>query len=192
MRQPKGRLKLRHSGAPDNRASSRKAIWQICMKTMNVDIQSANKEMLDAINALVEAAIMTWDLPERVKRLTLSSYRYTVQDMLHLEIIVAKVDQAIAGVAAWEEADSNDTPDNKTALLLHGIYVDPDLHKSGIGTLLFQAAEQAVQEKGLDGLLVKAQSGTEAFFKKQGMIRLPVDDPNRHFANRFWKPSNPG
>jgi GNAT superfamily N-acetyltransferase len=162
------------------------------MKKVNVSLHSADNKMLDDINALIEAAIMTWNLPERVKRLTLPSYRYSEQDMLHLEMVIARVDQTISGVAAWEEADSNDTPDSKTGLLLHGIYVDPDLHNTGIGTRLFQAAEQAMQGKGLDGLLVKAQSGAEAFFEKQGMNRLPVDAPNRHYANRFWKAAKPG
>lgn len=169
-------------------------IWQsdmTHMKQTKVSLHSVDKKMLDDINALIEAAIMTWDLPERVKRLTLPSYRYSEQDMLHLEMVIARVDLTIAGVAAWEEADSNDTPDSKTGLLLHGIYVDPGLHKTGIGTRLFQAAEEAMQEKGLDGLLVKAQSGAEAFFEKQGMSRLPVDDPSRHYANRYWKPGNP-
>jgi hypothetical protein len=67
---------------------------------------------LDAANAVVEAAIMTWDLPERVKRLSLASYRYNVHDLEHLTIMGAlDAAEAIVGVAAWEPASAADTPD---------------------------------------------------------------------------------
>jgi predicted N-acetyltransferase YhbS len=155
---------------------------------MNTQIHSADKTMLGSINSIIESAVLSWDLPDRVKRLTLPSYRYTELDMQHLELMVAITDQTIVGVVAWEQADSKDTPEGKTGLLLHGIYVDPKCHRQGIGTRLFQAAERAVREKRQDGLLVRAQAGAEGFFVKQGMIRLPVDDPKRHYANRYWKP----
>lgn len=157
------------------------------MNQNDIGLHFADRNELDAINHVVEDAVLSWDLPDRVKRLSLPSYRYTALDLLHLDIIVAEISQAIVGVAAWEPADPGDTPDGRNALLLHGIFVTADWHGAGIGTLLFQAAEQATHEKGLDGLLVKAQAGADGFFKKQGMIKLPVDDPNRHLENRFWK-----
>jgi predicted N-acetyltransferase YhbS len=110
-------------------------------------------------------------------------------DLEHLEIFVAQIGQKTVGVVAWEPADINDTPNHTKGLLLHGLYVDPDTHLQGIGTRLFQAAERAVQDQGLNGLLVKAQSGAEGFFKKQGMTRLPVHNPERHYVNRYWKPA---
>ena len=131
---------------------------------------------------------MTWDLPERVKRLALPSYRYTSTDLEHLEMVVAEDDrQATMGVAAWEPADAKDIPAGHTALLLHGIYVDPSYHHQGIGALLFQAAERAVRKRRRDGLLVKAQEDANGFFIAQGMSSLQVEDPLRHYANRFWK-----
>lgn len=131
---------------------------------------------------------MTWELPERVKRLSLPSYRYNGIDFDHFEMVVAEDDQqAITGVAAWEPADAKDAPAGQTALLLHGIYVDPCYHHQGIGGLLFQAAEHAVRKHHCDGLLVKAQDDANGFFIAQGMNRLPVEDPLRNYANSFWK-----
>ena len=132
--------------------------------------------------------MMTWELPERVKRLSLPSYRYTGVDFEHLEMVVAENNRhTTIGIASWEPADVKDTPTGHTALLLHGIYVDPSYHHLGIGGLLFQAAERAVRNHRCDGLLVKAQEDANGFFISQGMNRLQVEDPLRHYANRFWK-----
>jgi predicted N-acetyltransferase YhbS len=150
-------------------------------------IRPASKTDLDAINRIIEAAIMTWDLAERVKRLTLPTYKYNEMDLQHLEIVVAEQSGTIVGVAAWEQANSIDAPKGKTALLLHGVYVDPEHHRQGIGSLLFSAAEQAVSKRRLDGLLVKAQKGSEPFYIAQGMRKLAVEDVKREFENRYWK-----
>lgn len=131
---------------------------------------------------------MTWELPERVKRLSLPSYRYTRADFDPLEMVVAEDDRhATLGVASWEPADAGDAPAGRTALLLHGIHVAPAFHRRGIGRLLFQAAEHAVRKHRCDGLLVKAQKDATGFFIAQGMSALPVDDARRDYANRFWK-----
>lgn len=131
---------------------------------------------------------MTWALPERVKRLSLPSYRYDSLDFDHLEVVVAEDDkQHIIGIAAWEQADPRDIPTGHTALLLHGIYVEPSYQRQGIGHQLFMAAERAVHRRQYGGLLVKAQNGANGFFVSQGMNRLETEDPKRHYANRLWK-----
>ncbi len=118
----------------------------------------------------------------------MSSYRYTAADFSHLVIVVAEDDQHnIIDIAAWELADAKDAPKGLTALLLHGIYVDPSHHRQGIGRRLFLAAEQAICNHHCDGLLVKAQEDAVGIFIALGMNRLPVEDPLRHYANRLWK-----
>ena len=155
---------------------------------MNIKLRPAKLEDLEDINDVIEAAVMTWDIPERVIRLSLSSYRYTALDYKHLNMIVAEDERDnIIGVVAWEQADAKDAPEGKAALLLHGIYVDPTYHHRGIGRQLFQSADQAAQLHQFDGLLVKAQTSAEKFFIAQGMERLAVENVERDYANRFWK-----
>ncbi len=154
---------------------------------MHVNIRRANKTDLDSINSVLEAALMTWKLPERVKRLSIPSYHYTAIDFEHLELVVAENNQQnIVGVAAWERANAKDAPAEKTALLLHGIYVEPAYHLKGIGRQLFKAAEAAVRRYNFDGLLVKAQEDASGFFIMQGMNKIQVNDPMRDYENRFW------
>ncbi|MEJ2308115.1 MAG: GNAT family N-acetyltransferase [Gammaproteobacteria bacterium] len=158
------------------------------MHPPHIHIRPAGVAELDAINRVIEAAVMRWDLPERVKRLSLPSYRYDAMDFKALQIVVAQQDDQIVGAAAWEDADPDEAPAGATALLLHGIYVDPDCQRQGIGRLLFRAAEEAARAHGMGGLLVKAQESANGFFHAQGMHRLEPADPARHYANRFWKP----
>lgn len=160
------------------------------MPASNLAIRTADQADLDAINRVIESAVMTWDLPERVKRLSLPSYRYDCVDLEHLDIVLAEAGRhGIIGVAAWEPVDDKAHPAGSRALSLHGIYVDPTCHHQGIGTLLFRAAEHAVCEGGYDGLLVKAQAGSTGFFSAQGMERLKAGAFPDQYANRFWKPA---
>lgn len=135
------------------------------------------------------AAVMDWQLPERVKRLALPSYRYNELDLDHLEVLVAgTADGAILGVAACEPASPAELPAQRTGLLLHGIYVQPGEQGQGIGRLLLQAIEALVRQRSLDGLLVRAQPDARGFFEGQGMTLLDSGDPARNYQYRYWKP----
>lgn len=150
------------------------------------ELRPAGSTDLPALNAVIEAAVMGWHLPERVKRLALPSYRYTEHDLDHLELWVAQAPRGIVGVIALEPADERELPDGKHGLLLHGLYVHPDHQHQGIGTRLLQFAEQQVRKRKLDGLLVRAQSAAGDFFSRHAMRLLPADDA-RDYQNRYWK-----
>lgn len=143
---------------------------------------------LDAVNAVIERAVMTWDLPERVKRLSLPLYRYDQHDLQMLDAMVFESGGGrVAAVAAWEPAEASDLPEGLSGLLLHGLYVDPELEGNGLGTRLLEAAEHAARERGADGILVKAQRDAEGFFLSRGFDRLPVRDLDRDYPHRIWK-----
>ena len=157
------------------------------MSSPDIHIRPAREADLEEINRIIEAAVMTWHLHDRVKRLSLPGYRYSSLDLEHLEIVIAEDKwQHTLGVAAWEPAEDGDAPAVNKALLLHGIYVDPPQHHRGIGRLLFSTAEHAVCSQAYDGLLVRAQQGANGFFIAMGMEKLRVDNPVRQYANRFW------
>ena len=126
---------------------------------------------LDAINRVIERAIMGWRLAERVKRLSLPLYRYDQHDFDALELHVALAD----------------LPAGRTGLLLHGLYVDPEAQHQGIGSRLLNAAEETARRQGLDGVLIKAQRDAEPFFLAAGWQRLAVDETGRHYPHRLWK-----
>lgn len=156
--------------------------------TAGLRIREASAAELTIINGVVERAVMTWKLPERVKRLALPSYRYHAHDLNYQRMLVADLPRAgIVGVAALEEADSRDLPVAQTGLLLHGLYVDPAWQGQGIGSRLIEAACVVCRETGHAGLLVKAQPDAAVFFQSRGMLRLAVKDPERDYPYRYWK-----
>lgn len=153
-----------------------------------VHLRRAGTDDLTALNALIERAVMTWQLAERVKRLSLPSYLYHPHDLDHLHIeVVEDAKHTLNAVAAWEPANPRDLPAGQRGLLLHGIYVDPAHLRQGIGSRLLDAALTAAQAQGFDGLLVKAQAEANGFFERQGMQRLPITDPSRDYPHRYWR-----
>lgn len=153
---------------------------------MNVHIRQAAISDLPDINRLVESAVMNWEMPERVKRLSLPSYQYDDQDFLHMKIYIAENDeQKLVGVYALSDA----AIDNKSqsACLLHGIYVLPDFQRQGIGEALFADAEDHLKKTGGNRLLVKAQAGAIGFFQAQGMTERPVKNNVRDYPYLFQK-----
>lgn len=149
-------------------------------------LRPASTADLTALNAVVETAVMGWNLPERVKRLALPSYRYQPHDLGHLQLWVAESHGKIVGVAALEPADSRELPAHKRGLLLHGLYVHPDYQHQGIGTQLLEHVQQQAAEQGLDGLLVRAQNNAGGFFASHGMELLGGED-DRNYQFRYWK-----
>jgi predicted N-acetyltransferase YhbS len=155
---------------------------------MQATLRQAGPDDLPAINRVVEAAFMTWDLPERVKRLSLPSYRYDGMDLRHLDLVLAEREDEVLGVAAWEPAAAADCPPGQQGLLLHGLYVHPEHMRQRLGARLLQAARKAAVAQGYDGLLVKAHNDSVGFFERMGLQALPVDDAARHYDKRFWLP----
>jgi N-acetylglutamate synthase-like GNAT family acetyltransferase len=149
-------------------------------------IRHADSDDLDNINRVIDEAVMTWQLPERVKRLSLASYRYQALDLDHLQIQLAETDHTILGLAAVDD-EPVPVSDRGMGLLLHGLYVSPQHHHQGIGAELFEAIESLARQRQLDGILVKAQKDAVGFFEKQGMAKLPVENDARDYANRYWK-----
>lgn len=151
-----------------------------------------DSEQLDRINRVVAAAIGTWDLPERVKRISIPVYLYHESDLPHMQFVAARSGESdeIVGFAAVEEADPAEGP-ARGAMLLHGIYVDPRYLRGGIGSALLAAAEKLAASNGASGLLVKAQPDALPFFEACGYHKLPVTDRTRDYEHRFWKPLHP-
>ena len=159
------------------------------MNMQSLKIRSANKDDLNTINQVIEMAIKTWKLPERVKRLALPSYHYNEVDLAHYSIVLAEIDGRIIGVVAWDTA-LHEGPASKKALLLHGIYVHPEYQRRGVGKQLFDAAEDAARANKTDGIMVKAQIDAEGFYQSQGLSKLETQLPDQDYAIRYWKPLN--
>ena len=152
-------------------------------------LRKADSDDLGHINDVIAAAMDTWLLAERVKRISLPLYRYQPYDLEHLKIVVAEIGaSAIVGVAALEQGPASDFPCAQSASILHGLYVDPAHHGQGVGSLLLKRIEEIAALTDARGLLVKAQQDAVDYFAGRGFKTLPVKDESRDYPYRLWKP----
>lgn len=134
------------------------------------DIRKAELEDLPEINGVIAQAVMQWDLPERVKRLSIQSFSYDPVDFSHFEMMVAAGSTApedpplILGLCAW---DMTEAPD---VALIHGLFVKPEFQRQSIGTTLLHALEEKLKTQGVKTLSVKAQKDAVNFFLRQGFV----------------------
>ena len=152
-----------------------------------VSIRVGRSEDLDQMNRVVELAVMSWQLPDRVKRLAIPSYRYHDYDISSMTFYVAEdASNQVRGVAALEEVSAPLASDTR-AMLLHGLYVVPECHGQGVGKQLLASAEIHAHNQNVSGVLVKAQPEAASFFVQQGYEELEIEDARKDYQHRLWK-----
>ena len=131
-------------------------------------LRIAGQADLAAINRIVAQAMAGWDISDRVRRLSLPLYRYAEEDIEFLDLLVFER-EAIEGVAALEPREGG-------SALLHGIYVLPQQHRSGIGSRLLRSAESLALRRGFRDLRVRARPESVGFFAANSYRSLPGDE----------------
>ncbi len=146
---------------------------------------------LESVNEIIASCVQGWDLPDRVKRLSMNSYLYQADDIDFLVLYVSEDDNKIInGVIALQYDLSVNLPGKRRGLLIHGLYVSPDSRNQGVGRALTEVAMQRAREQGFEGVWVKAQADANAYFEHNDFEKLPVIDPQRDYPHRWWKPVN--
>ena len=149
-------------------------------------LRIAGRLDLPAINTVIDLAIASWGVAERVKRLALPIYRYRQEDLDHMWLLAAEaLDGVLSGVAALEEADSPDCPGPARGVLLHGIFVKPEAMGAGVGGQLLTASAGVAGALSYDGLLIKSVRQSRGFFERCGLQALPAANPN-DYPYRYW------
>lgn len=120
---------------------------------------------LPCMNRVIAAAVDSWPLEERVKRLSLPVLTYNETDLAHGHALVARIDGETVGMALWTEGPGDDAT-------LHGLYVDPAYHGQRIGQRLMDAAIEDAFISGARGVLVRAERVARGFFQRQGLSQL--------------------
>lgn len=103
------------------------------------------------------------DVIERVTSMTAEKENKILTQIKAGDVLVVEQDQNIVGYALVNR-DSDE---------LKQLYVDPDLKRHGIGTLLFQAVQKDLKARGVNQMVVwtmKDYPVSNAFYRKQGGI----------------------
>lgn len=150
-----------------------------------VEIRDLAPPDLPAINHLITSAIATWDLAPRVRRLAEPSYRYDEHDCQQLKLLGAYLHGRLVGIAATQTDCMEIAAGNGSALLLHGLFVHPDVHREGIGTALVDAAKAMAIDGSCPALFVRAERDAVPFFERCGFTKLPIIDEQRDYPHRL-------
>lgn len=143
-----------------------------------VSLRKATPDDLMFINGIIETAVMSWQLPERVKRLSLPNYRYSADHFESLSLFLAngKDSADVLGVLALADEGEAEMPYGQTSSVIHGIYVDPFNHREGIGKKLVAHAVKLARRAEKDGVLATVQPDAFAFFEAVGFARCETGD----------------
>ena len=154
----------------------------------SIRLRDALASDLHGVNNLIAAAIDTWHLADRVKRISLPLYRYHEDDLRDMRLVVAESgDHQILGIAVLEQAYATDLFDGFQAAVLHGIYVAPNLHRNGVGSRLLEKIENMARSNDTEMLLVKARPEAISFFSDRGFEQLSARDVSRDYPHQFYK-----
>lgn len=155
------------------------------MRGPTVALERPDAEALAALNRLIERSLWSWALSDRVKRAALPSYRYGPEDLADTAFLTARgADGAALGVATLHTLDRAPEADRgPEALMLHGLFVDPDARRRGIGAALLAAAEAEAARRGARRLVVRAQREAADFFRTRGY----GDDPAAAYPHSMSK-----
>jgi GNAT superfamily N-acetyltransferase len=148
----------------------------------SIELREIGRDDLEQANAIVDAAVETWDIAPRVRRLVLPTYRYKPEDLDHLELLGARLDGTLVGLIALEPAAADD---HAKLTLVHGLFVTPAMHGRGVGAALIDAGKRLAVARGDTGLLVRAERNARGFFMKRGFKPLPVADERRDYPHRL-------
>lgn len=144
---------------------------------------------LEAVNAIVTEAVLAWPMAERLKRIALRVLRYDGHDVDDMQMLVAELGEQPAGVAVWDAETPYRSGTGRRGALLHGLYVRPRMQRAGIGTTLQRHVAEAAAQRGFEGLIVKSERVSVAYFERCGYARLPEDGVDGlQYPYLFWCP----
>lgn len=156
--------------------------------TEMISANEADAGELHAVNRVVSDSIVSWGLPERVRRLALPSLSYNETDLQHMTIILlTNSEQKGIAIAAWEEASRSEIPENCRGALIHGLYVVPEYQQRGLGTRLIELVAKRMAGLNNDGMAVRAWRDSLAFFRSRGFEPMHSETAPDTFPRRLWR-----
>ncbi|MFK7966829.1 MAG: N-acetyltransferase family protein [Burkholderiaceae bacterium] len=134
---------------------------------------------LPRLNQVIADAISTWQVAERVRKLSRHAYQYDESDLADGQVLLlTDPSDEIVGVAHWGPASRVDAPaESINPAILHGLYLQANRHGQGLGKRLLAEAMRAACAANHDWLTLRAQRDAEAFFRSQGFIAHDEADP---------------
>ena len=137
------------------------------------------------VNSVIISAVESWQLPERLKRLSLPILQYAAEDLAEFEFFLHDHNDSVNGVAVLGRDAGLKGKHGTRCALLHGLYVHADAQRTGVGRALQQTVAVHARELGCEGLLVKAQRVARSYFEAQGYEEC--ESQSVDYPYLYWK-----
>lgn len=148
--------------------------------------QRLSQQALPAVNAVVADSIYAWGLTDRLYRLSVPAYQYSPSDWIDHQFYGVFDGELSAVLVLTEQASV--APNLGKITLIHGLYINQAHQGLGLGRGLIETAMQWGQAHDTTGLYVKAHATAVPFFHHLGFQPLPIEDPEREYPHRLWRP----
>ena len=142
-----------------------------------------------AANEIIAAAILTWSVSDRVRRLVADTYRYHADDAA--DVWLGRVDGRPVGVLGLLQAGGAARELPVDSSLLHGLFVSPDHFGKGVGSALVRHALGVAAGAGSTQLLVKANRDARLFFERVGFEKTDLIDYPHAYVMKIALPDRP-
>jgi GNAT superfamily N-acetyltransferase len=127
------------------------------------------------VNRIVSSAVQCWPFSDRLQRLVLPALHYSIADVQDFEFLLWYKTHACLGVAVWDPKFAGLDSSLGSVALLHGLYVDAEHQREGVGKLLLDEVHRRAQSKDISSVYVKAERFSSSYFEHLGYRRLPDD-----------------
>jgi N-acetylglutamate synthase-like GNAT family acetyltransferase len=148
-------------------------------------VEMAAAADLVVVNRIVASAVASWPVPDRLKRLSLPLLQYSQADLTEFQFFVFDQSGTGKGVAVLSKDTTFTGRNESRCALLHGLYVEADSQRSGIGGILQRTVADRARKSGTEGLLVKAQRVSRSYFEAQGYVECVSSSIDYPYL--YWK-----
>ncbi|MEC8126158.1 MAG: GNAT family N-acetyltransferase [Pseudomonadota bacterium] len=143
------------------------------------------RERLQAINTVLTSSITTWNLVDRLRRLSSDTYHYRESNLIDDQVYGLRAQNKTPPAILALNDNALELPRDLSSLQIHCLCVHADYQRQGLRQHLIENALKLAQMRHLNAVLVKSHESTVSYFEKQGFRLTPVIDEVCDFPYRL-------
>lgn len=131
---------------------------------MTARIRVARTEDYEALDQLMRRAARTFPGFADELHIKPGAFLVSRKAISAGRLLLAEIDEGVVGFAMW-------VPIGEATAHMEGLYIDPDVWRSGLGSALLAAVSDAVRASGLKNVFVMALADSVEFYRRCGFVR---------------------